>query len=153
MKLLFENETDLIVTPKLTELFENAVKSSLEYEGFSDNVEVSLTLVDNEKIKSLNSKFRSIDRGTDVLSFPMIDFEEKLPDFSGHPVPLGDIVISVEKAKEQALSYGHSLERELGFLTVHSMLHLMGYDHMTEAEEKEMFGRQREILDKMGLKR
>lgn len=153
MKLLFENETELNISPELLKLFEEAVLASLKYEGFSDNVEVGLTLTNNEEIRSLNSKYRGIDRPTDVLSFPMIDFGNESPDFSGRTVPLGDIVISVERAKEQAADYGHSLERELGFLTVHSMLHLMGYDHMTEQDEKEMFFKQREILDKMGLKR
>lgn len=153
MKLIFNNKTQFEADPELLKLFNNAVSSSLEYEGFSDNVEVGLNLVDNDEIKSLNKKFRGCDRVTDVLSFPLIDFEGELPDFSGHIVALGDIVICVERARKQAEEYGHSLNRELGFLTVHSMLHLMGYDHMTEADEAEMFFKQREILEKMGLKR
>ncbi len=153
MILLFENKTDFDVTEDLAEMFECAVNTALEYEKFSSNVEVGLTLTDNAEIHRLNLKFRGIDRATDVLSFPMINFGEEETDFSGNAVPLGDIVISVDRAKEQAEEYGHSLKRELGFLTVHSMLHLMGYDHLNKEEERIMFGRQEEILNKMGLKR
>ncbi|MCD8157519.1 MAG: rRNA maturation RNase YbeY [Clostridiales bacterium] len=153
MKLLFENETDFIVSDELKELFNKAVSEALKYENFSENVEIGLTIVSGETIRELNKKFRNIDRETDVLSFPLIDFNEELPDFSEHPVPMGDIVISIDRAKQQSIEYNHSLERELGFLTVHSMLHLMGYDHMAEDEEKVMFSKQREILSKMGLER
>ncbi|MCD8090728.1 MAG: rRNA maturation RNase YbeY [Clostridiales bacterium] len=153
MKLLFENETDFSVSGELMKLFERAASEALKYEGFSDNVEISLTIVSGEEIRKFNKKFRGIDAETDVLSFPLIDFEGELPDFSGHVVPLGDIIISIDRAKQQSIEYNHSLERELGFLTVHSMLHLMGYDHMTEEEERVMFSKQREILDIMGLKR
>ncbi len=153
MRLLFSNETDFSVSPELNGLFERAVREALKYEGFSENVEVSLTIVSGSEIRALNKKFRNIDRETDVLSFPLIDFTEPLPDFGSRCVPLGDIVISIDRAKEQSIEYNHSLERELGFLTVHSMLHLMGYDHMTEEEEKVMFSKQREILNKMGLER
>ncbi|MCD8215090.1 MAG: rRNA maturation RNase YbeY [Clostridiales bacterium] len=153
MKLLFENEIDFEVNLELRELFEKAAEEALRYEGFSDNVEIGLTLVSNEAIRELNKKFRGIDSETDVLSFPLIDFRGDLPDFTGHRVPLGDIVISIDRAKQQSKEYNHSLERELGFLAVHSMLHLMGYDHMTEEEEAVMFFKQKEILEKMGLKR
>ena len=113
---------------------------------------------DNEGIRVLNAQHRGIDRATDVLSFPMLEYDDdgEMFDDPGDiedELCLGDIVISLERAAEQAEEYGHSFEREVGFLTVHSMLHLLGYDHMTEEEEKEMFGFQKEILTKMGLER
>lgn len=117
------------------------------------NTEVSVTIVDNEEIRKINNKFRNIDRATDVLSFPLIDFDnESLPD-DGSKIYLGDIIISIERAKEQAKEYGHSIDREIGFLTAHSMLHLLGYDHMVPEEEKEMFAKQEEILNNLGLRR
>ncbi|WP_243014933.1 rRNA maturation RNase YbeY [Brevibacillus borstelensis] len=122
--------------------------------------EVVVTLVNNERIHELNREYRNVDRPTDVLSFAMneagegemdifID-EEELDQF---PNMLGDIIISLPKAEEQARDYGHSLERELGFLAVHGFLHLLGYDHQTEQEEKEMFSCQEEVLQKIGLTR
>ncbi len=152
MKLVFSNETDFVFDSEMMDMFNEAIKTALEFEGFSQNWEVGLTIVDGENIRQLNGKFRGIDRATDVLSFPLYDNWDKFPKEEGGAI-LGDIVINIEKAVEQSREYGHSLKRELGFLTVHSMLHLMGYDHMTEDEEKEMFDRQRKILDKMGLKR
>jgi len=107
---------------------------------------VSITFTDNESIRELNREYRDIDRATDVLSFPMDD--------EGDDVVLGDIVISLERAKEQAIEYGHSLEREISFLCVHSTLHLLGYDHETgEEDEKEMFMKQEEILKILGQNR
>ncbi len=127
-----------------------AVKTALAYEGFGRSAEVSVTVVDNETIHGMNLEHRGIDRPTDVLSFPM--FDEDFDD--GEDAVLGDIVISLEKAKEQAEEYGHSLKREIAFLTVHSVLHLLGYDHEEgKAQESEMFARQEAILGKMGLKR
>ena len=129
------------------------ISEALRYEGVNDNTEVSVTIVDNEEIRKINNKFRNIDRATDVLSFPLIDFDnESLPD-DGSKIYLGDIIISIERAKEQAKEYGHSIDREIGFLTAHSMLHLLGYDHMVPEEEKEMFAKQEEILNNLGLRR
>ena len=141
------NEQDKIeYTPKFDELIKVAVEGTLEYEGVEGKCEISVTFTDNENIRELNREYRDIDRETDVLSFPMED--------EGDDVVLGDVVISLEKAKEQAEEYGHSLEREISFLCVHSCLHLLGYDHETgEEDEKEMFRRQEEILDKIGQKR
>ena len=134
-------------------LIENVISEALKYEGVSDNTEISVTIVDNEEIRKINNKFRNIDRATDVLSFPLIDFDnEDLPN-DGSKIYLGDIIISIERAKEQANEYGHSLDREVGFLTAHSMLHLLGYDHMVPEEEKVMFAKQEEILSNLGLKR
>ena len=150
MDVLFENNTKEEVNYKL---IENVISEALKYEGVSDNTEISVTIVDNEEIRKINNKFRNIDRATDVLSFPLIDFDnEDLPD-DGSKIYLGDIIISIERAKEQANEYGHSLDREVGFLTAHSMLHLLGYDHMVPEEEKVMFAKQEEILSNLGLKR
>ena len=150
MDVLFENNTKEEVNYKL---IENVISEALKYEGVSDNTEISVTIVDNEESRKINNKFRNIDRATDVLSFPLIDFDnEDLPN-DGSKIYLGDIIISIERAKEQANEYGHSLDREVGFLTAHSMLHLLGYDHMVPEEEKVMFAKQEEILSNLGLKR
>ena len=150
MDVLFENNTKEEVNYKL---IENVISEALKYEGVSDNTEISVTIVDNEEIRKINNKFRNIDRATDVLSFPLIDFDnEDLPN-DGSKIYLGDIIISIERAKEQANEYGHSLDREVGFLTAHSMLHFLGYDHMVPEEEKVMFAKQEEILSNLGLKR
>ena len=150
MDVLFENNTKEEVNYKL---IENVISEALKYEGVSDNTEISVTIVDNEEIRKINNKFRNIDRATDVLWFPLIDFDnEDLPN-DGSKIYLGDIIISIERAKEQANEYGHSLDREVGFLTAHSMLHLLGYDHMVPEEEKVMFAKQEEILSNLGLKR
>ena len=150
MDVLFENNTNEEINYKL---IEKVISEALRYEGFNDNTEVSVTIVDNEEIRKINNKFRNIDRATDVLSFPLIDFDnESLPD-DGSKIYLGDIIISIERAKEQAKEYGHSIDREIGFLTAHSMLHLLGYDHMVPEEEKEMFAKQEEILNNLGLRR
>ena len=135
-----------------------AAKTALDYMGFDRDAEISVMFTDNEGIRVLNAQHRGIDRATDVLSFPMLEYDDdgEMFDDPGDiedELCLGDIVISLERAAEQAEEYGHSFEREVGFLTVHSMLHLLGYDHMTEEEEKEMFGFQKEILAKMGLER
>ena len=149
MDVLFENNTKEEVNYKL---IENVISEALKYEGVSDNTEISVTIVDNEEIRKINNKFRNIDRATDVLSFPLIDFDnEDLPN-DGSKIYLGDIIISIERAKEQANEYGHSLDREVGFLTAHSMLHLLGYDHMVPEEEKVMFAKQEEILSNLWLK-
>ena len=129
--------------PEYEELVKKAVEAALAYEEWEYDCEVSVTFTDNESIRELNREYRDIDRATDVLSFPMDD--------EGDNSVLGDIVISLERAKEQAEEYGHSLSREISFLTVHSVLHLLGYDHETgEEDEKEMFAKQEDILNKLG---
>ncbi len=114
---------------------------------------VSVSIVDNRYIHKINKKYRHIDRPTDVISFAFLDSENNYDKvlFSPGPVVLGDIYISLEKAKEQAEEYGHSLHRELSFLFVHGLLHLLGYDHMNEEDEKEMFQLQEEILSEKGV--
>ena len=159
MDISFLNEQDKFdITDKLKELITLAAKTALDYMGFDRDVEISVMFTDNEGIRVLNAQHRGIDRATDVLSFPMLEYDDdgEMFDDPGDiedELCLGDIVISLERAAEQAEEYGHSFEREVGFLTVHSMLHLLGYDHMTEEEEKEMFGFQKEILTEMGLER
>lgn len=124
-------------------------------EEIDEGTEISLTFVDNHKIREINKEYRNKDSATDVISFAMEEMGEGEMAIVGVEMPrvLGDIIISVEKAKEQAEEYGHSFMRELGFLAVHGFLHLLGYDHMTSEDEKEMFSRQKDILDAFGLQR
>ncbi len=118
-----------------------------------ENGEVSVTLTNNEYIHTLNKEYRGIDRPTDVLSFALNESEE--PDMVDGPAVnvLGDLIISVERAEEQAADYGHSLRREVAFLTVHGMLHLLGYDHMEDEEREEMEAEQRFVMEKLGIPR
>lgn len=153
MDILFDNSTDFDFNQKYMDLINNVIIESLRYEGFSNNCEISFSLVTNDEIHEINKKFRGIDRPTDVLSFPLIDFENEEIPSDENIIALGDIIISIDKLKEQAEAYNHSFERELAFLTAHSMLHLMGYDHMTEGEEKIMFSKQEDILNNLGIKR
>lgn len=155
--LFVENaQSKLELTEELTELVERVCAYTLESEEFGAPAEISVTFVDNEEIQRLNAQHRNIDRVTDVLSFPMLDFdeaaEEEIDPDTGETV-LGDIVISLERAAAQAEEYGHSLSREVAFLTAHSMLHLLGYDHETADEEKEMFDKQEKILSELGITR
>ncbi len=155
VKIDFGNDQEKMpVTYRLKMLIRSAVESTLEYEQYQNPAEVSVTFTDNEKIHEMNRKYRGIDRPTDVLSFPLFDYsgEQEEPPVDEFVGMLGDIVISLEQADLQAKEYGHSFEREAAFLCVHSMLHLLGYDHETsEEDEAEMRRRQREILAHMGL--
>lgn len=161
MKLSILNQQDkLKVTKEMRGLIKQAAEATLDYMGFRKDVEISVMLTDNGEIRTLNNLHRGIDRATDVLSFPMFEYDESgeiVEDYAEFnelgELCLGDIVISMERAQEQAAEYGHSIDREVGFLTVHSMLHLLGYDHMTDEDEAEMFGYQDEILNEMGLER
>ena len=137
------------LTNKFLLLIRKAIMATLEYEGVGGGCEVSVTFTDNEGIHALNREYRNIDRPTDVLSFPQIDFENDGVDLKDvYYKILGDIVISLEKAAEQGAEIGHSREHEAAFLTVHSTLHLLGYDHeLGEDEEKEMFAKQKAIID------
>lgn len=136
-------------------LIQKAVEAALAYEQFPQNAEVEVLFVSMEEIHQLNLEQRQVDRPTDVLSFPMEeDPFSAAPDPLNDAVFLGSVVLCLEKAQQQAEEYGHSLEREIAFLTVHSILHLLGYDHeLGEEEEKEMFHRQEEVLKGMGLER
>jgi len=126
----------------------------LKYEEIEEKAEVSVSFVDNEQIRELNAEYRNKDAATDVLSFPLGDDESFDVNEESGAVLLGDIVISVERAMEQAEEYGHSLEREIGWLTVHSMLHLLGYDHETSEEDaKDMRKREEDVLTSLSLTR
>ncbi len=150
---------EILVETTLTAEEHNAVNTisrCLEIAAKMENlppVEVSVLLVDDERIQSLNQEYRQVNRPTDVLSFPQWEEGEWAQTVGAEPVLLGDIVLSVSRAREQAEQFGHSLEREWGFLVVHGFLHLLGYDHETPEEEQKMFLRQEEILLQVGLKR
>ncbi|WP_026692859.1 rRNA maturation RNase YbeY [Peribacillus kribbensis] len=123
--------------------------------SIQQGTELSVTFVDNDTIQKINAEYRDKDQPTDVISFALEEMGEDEVQIVGGEMPrvLGDIVISVERTREQAEEYQHSFERELGFLALHGFLHLLGYDHMTEEDEKIMFGKQKEILDEYGLLR
>ena len=163
MTLDIQYETDKQLPIDYEPLIIQVVNSALDYVDCPYEVELNVTLTDNEEIHKINREFREIDRPTDVLSFPMLEYEkpgdfkwleenEDQLDDCFNPetgeLLLGDIVISVEKVLEQAKEYGHSNERELGFLIAHSMLHLFGYDHMEEQERVVMEKKQEDILQK-----
>lgn len=153
------------VDSKMEELIKSAVDHVLSYEDFTKKAEVYIMLTDNMGIRELNKEYRNIDSATDVLSFPMLDFDEGYEengdvevgiediDPENGEVVLGDIVISLERAKVQSEEYGHSLDREVAFLVVHSMLHLLGYDHIEESDRIIMRRKEEEVLEKMGLMR
>ncbi|MEH6888298.1 rRNA maturation RNase YbeY [Bacillus sp. JJ864] len=150
----FFDETEE-VKEEYVELIQQLVEKAAEIESVEDGAELSITFVNNERIQEINREYRDKDQPTDVISFAMEDMGEGEMEIVGVEMPrmLGDIIISIPRAKEQAEEYGHSFDRELGFLAVHGFLHLLGYDHMTEEEEKVMFGKQKEILDAFGLAR
>ena len=143
----FFNETEVEI-PEL-ETVKKVIDYAIEHEKL-DNLEFNIIIVDNDYIHELNRTYRKIDRETDVITFALEDFE-KIKDAEKRV--LGDIYISIDKAKEQAEEYGHSLLRELSFLAVHGFLHLLGFDHMNPEDEKEMFTRQEDILNGFGIKK
>lgn len=164
MTLFFEEEGEFKLDLPCVELAEKVINAALDYVNCPYEAEVNLLLTMNDEIQEMNRNFRSIDRSTDVLSFPMIDYEEAgnfdfLEDVMDafHPesgeLMLGDIVISKEKVIAQAEEYGHSIEREYAFLIAHSMLHLFGYDHMEEDERIIMEQKQKDILKKLQILR
>ena len=136
-------------------LVEKLFQHAAEVEKIEEGTEVSITFVTNEAIHEINREYRDKDQPTDVISFALEEMGEGEIEIIGEGIPriLGDIIISTDRTKEQAEEYGHSFERELGFLAVHGFLHLLGYDHMTEEDEKEMFGKQDAILESFGLDR
>ena len=136
------------------ELIEYAAGGALSHLGFTRDCEISVTLTDDAHIRALNLEYRGIDRPTDVLSFPMYSFAYGDEPPADGEFTLGDVVISVERAEAQAKEYGHSTRREVAFLTVHSVLHLLGWDHETsEKDERAMFAKQDEIMDALGIGR
>lgn len=160
-----ENETEAVFEFDVQKIADSVIMRVLETEACPYEVQVNVLLTDNAGIRTYNAEFRNIDRETDVLSFPNVaydvpgDFscvEEQTADCfdpdSGELI-LGDIIISVDRVREQAENYGHSEKREFAFLVAHSMLHLCGYDHMEEDEAKEMEGKQEEVLAFLGITR
>ncbi|MDN7240439.1 rRNA maturation RNase YbeY [Planococcus sp. N028] len=133
---------------------EKVLKHAAEAEEIG-TAEVSVTFVTNDIIQDINKEYRGKNEPTDVISFAMEELGEGELEIVGLMAPrtLGDIIISLDRTKEQAADYGHSFERELGFLAVHGFLHLLGYDHMTKEDEKKMFSRQEEILSSLGITR
>ena len=169
MTINIEYEAEEKLDLDYEKIITDVVNEAVDYEKCPYEVEVNVTLTDNESIHKINNEFRQVDSATDVLSFPMIDYETP-SDFDSleeefdtntedyfNPdtgeLMLGDIVVSVEKVLEQAEKYGHTPTRELAFLVAHSMMHLFGYDHMTEDESRVMEAKQREVLDNLGITR
>lgn len=148
MTILIDNRTNEDLCEEFEQAINLVIVQALQYEAFTEPCEISISIVDNEEIQQINKQFRNMDKPTDVLSFPLLTFaENEVPDRNENDeILLGDIILSMERAKEQAEEYGHSLKREVAFLTAHSMLHLLGYDHMDKAEEIEMFQKQEDIL-------
>lgn len=164
MTLLFEDEGALTLPLECKELAETVIEAALDYVDCPYEAEVNLLLTMNDEIQEMNREFRQIDRATDVLSFPMVDYEKAgqfdfLEDSNEyfHPesgeLMLGDIVISKEKVLAQAEEFGHSVKREYAFLIAHSMLHLFGYDHMEDEERMTMENMQKEILNQLQIMR
>ena len=162
VEISYESEKSLDIPYE--DIINRMVAASLDFENCPYEAEVSVTIVDDEEIRRINNEYRGIDKSTDVLSFPFNEFkspgnfddiEESVDAFNPESgeLLLGDIILSTEHIIEQAREYGHSETRELAFLVVHSMLHLMGYDHMIDDERKDMEDRQRKILEFEGISR
>ncbi|MTI49412.1 rRNA maturation RNase YbeY [Sporosalibacterium faouarense] len=147
MELIVDNRQDSIELKEdiLCDL-EKVIAECLSFEGKSLNYEISVSFVDDNEIRDLNKAYRGKDKSTDVLSFPLIDGEADEEPSEFFPVLLGDIVISLETAKRQAEEYEHSLKREVFYLAVHSMFHLLGYDHMVEEEKKIMREKEKQVM-------
>lgn len=154
-----QNEQDKIpVSEQLETMIEDVIKETLKSENFASDCMVSVTLTDNENIREINNEQRNIDSATDVLSFPVLEFEngelvENVGDVFEDRLILGDIVVSLERAKQQCEEFGHSFEREVGYLVCHSVLHLLGYDHEDEAERAVMREKEENVMSKMMLLR
>ena len=159
-KISVTGEKKGINNPKLAAMLRRTVKAALAAENVECDCEINILLTDDAGIREVNRDMRDIDRATDVLSFPMFDLApgEHPDEYDADPdtglVPLGDMCISVERARAQAEEYGHSFEREICYLSVHSVLHLLGYDHLDEGEMKrQMRGREEEIMSQLKLER
>lgn len=161
IEFIIENEQDKIeFTGEMESIIQRAVMTTMEVLECADtDCEVSVLITDNEGIREINREMREIDSPTDVLSFPILEFDsdgvmiEESGDYDGDLLLLGDIVISLERAQSQAEEYGHSIQREVGFLAAHSALHLMGFDHMNETDAAVMRAHEKTIMEKMNLKR
>lgn len=150
MNIYFEEGQQ--VTDEILNTMTAAAKYCLELEGIDEErTEISVTFVEAEEIRELNRDYRDNDKVTDVLSFPQFDDLNDIPDFG--EICLGDVVICKDRAAEQAEEFGHSFEREIIYLFTHSILHLLGYDHMEEEEKKEMRAREEEVMEHLGIGR
>ena len=167
MTINIEYETDKELKLDYENIINRVINEAVDYAKCPYEAEVNVTLTDNDEIKEINAEYRNINNPTDVLSFPMVDYKEPADyDYleteeaqiscfnpeSGELL-LGDIIISLERADEQAKEYGHSVRREICFLVAHSMLHLLGYDHMEDEERLVMEAKQKEVLDTLGITR
>ncbi|SOC36328.1 rRNA maturation RNase YbeY [Ureibacillus acetophenoni] len=154
MNIDFLDETNEVQKEHI-DLVEKLLHHAAKVENIEEDSEVSITFVTNEAIHEINRTYRDKDQPTDVISFALEELSDGEVEILGEDMPrvLGDIIISIDRTKEQAEEYGHTFERELGFLAVHGFLHLLGYDHMSAEDEKEMFSKQDEILSSYGLGR
>jgi len=154
MQIDFQDQTSKLSDGQI-DLLQKLFDYAAQNESVQENAELSVSFVNNRDIQELNKTYRKKDDPTDVISFALQDAVADSIGIVGSNVPLilGDIVISIDKVEEQATEYNHSFERELGFLAVHGFMHLLGYDHMDETEEKNMFQKQNDILDGFGLER
>lgn len=155
MQIISNDEHSLLTSAQI-ELVESILVHAALLEEVEEPSELSVTFLTNEEIQTINREWRGKDSATDVISFAFDEMGEEEMDFmldEDEPRLLGDLIISVERCREQASDYGHSFERELGFLAIHGFLHLLGYDHMTEEEEAEMTMRQEQVLAHFELKR
>lgn len=159
MDLEIYDKTNNGVSNKDISLVQDVLEYAGKYLDLKENTEMSVTFVNNDKIKDINKEYRGVDRATDVISFAIEDGDDDFPlimdDEMANEIPenIGDIFVSIDKVAEQAEFLNHSYERELGFLVVHGFLHLNGYDHMEPKDEAVMFPLQRKIMDSYGLKR
>lgn len=148
MDIIFENLIDdFVLEERLQKDLESAICVTMEYEEFGDDYDVCVSLVDEDEIQRMNREFRDIDRVTDVLSFPQYDEDGGFVGIEDENIFIGDVVLCVQKAKEQAQEFGHSFEREMIYLTIHSILHLLGYDHEEEEDKKQMREREKAIIE------
>ncbi|AFM42866.1 metalloprotein, YbeY/UPF0054 family [Desulfosporosinus acidiphilus SJ4] len=148
-----EESVSLELRDKLVGLLDRAIQEGIRLADGPEDAEVSLILVDDSRIHELNRDYRGVDRPTDVLSFALQEETEEEPDAEFEDDMLGDIVISVERAREQAIEYGHSFEREIVYLAVHGILHLLGYDHEDIQEKETMRAKEEEVMASLGLER
>ncbi len=149
--IITNNQKAVKIPTGLRMLIRRCCHAVLELEKFKDPAEISVTFSDNEQIRKFNSQYRGIDSATDVLSFPMGENGEYDTNLETGAKILGDVVISMEKAVEQAAAFGHSLQREVGYLTAHSVLHLLGYDHIDNMDRVRMREKEELIMDQLGL--
>jgi len=168
MTLFIDNRQDIYETSHVEDIIKEVIYKAFEISNINYNCQVSVTLVDNEQIREINKTYRNIDLPTDVLSFPLISYDEgkhlddlfeeevkniEVVDIDTGELVVGDIIISLEKAYSQSQEYGHSYEREIAYLAVHGMLHLMGYDHERESDKVVMRQKEEEILSLIDKKR